>query len=428
MVRTSSDRSVPGLRPSAWKVAVGALAVTGLVMATAPLLGSVAGAKGGASPLYIGSVLGTTGSFAGFDAPEHVGLETVVSEINQKGGILGHKLVYVNINDDSQTTKFGPGIEQLLSEHKYLAVFPTPVGYISMLTYTNAEHIITFGGQTPDDTDFTPGKFPYDFNDSPLSTDQLKYAAKALQTWAGTKPVKVGIIENSLTSSESQMAALAKILKAEGATVLPIQTVATTATDVSLQLSQLQSGGANVVYSFPDDSLCTATFTGVQTLAWKVKVLGNPNCLNKSVVQTIPSTILPDLRFYSVADTMLTANGKLRPRMAAFTKQVLKTDPTAAPGIAAVSADAVHDLAWAAGRAKSVAETKILKALNSMYSVTIPANTFLQEPNPRWSPSDHEMDRATFNGYYGIATVAAPPVTGLWKLTKTLSITAKTSK
>ena len=85
----------------------------------------------------------------------------------------------------------------------------------------------------------------------------------------------------------------------------------------------------------------------------------------------------------------------------------------------------MHDLVWAANYAKSVTNTKVLKALNTMYAVKIPATTFFQEPNPRWSPSDHEMDRATFNNYYGIAEVTSPQVTGFWKATSTLATTSK---
>ena len=233
-------------------------------------------------------MLGTTGTFAGFDAPQSAGLKTVVAEVNKDGGILGHKLIYVNINDNSQTTKFGPAMQQLLQEHKYLAVFPTPVGFLTQMPYTNAEKIITFGGQTPVQTDFTAAKYPYNFNDSPLSTSADRFTALALQKWAGTKPVKVGIVVNSLTASEVQMTVVSKDLKAQGVTVLPIQTVAPTVTDVSLQLSQLQQGGANVIYSFSTDTLCTAAFQGLQTLAWKVRILGSANCLEPGGRQDDP--------------------------------------------------------------------------------------------------------------------------------------------
>jgi ABC-type branched-subunit amino acid transport system substrate-binding protein len=416
------------MRSPGWRVGASAAVVAGMVVASGPALGSVAGAAKSAakSPVYIGSVLGTTGAFAGFDAPQHAGLEAVINQINKKGGLLGHPVKYVNINDDSESTKFGPAIEQLLQEHQYLAVFPTPAGYLAQLTYTNAEKVITFGGGTPIDTEFNPTKYPYDFNDAPLTTDQLKYTAEALEKWGGGKSVKVGIMVNSITGSESEMTKLSKLLKTSGVTVLPIQTVSPTATDVTVQLSQLETGGATIVYPFPNDSLCSATFTGVVTLGWKVKILGNANCLNKSVVGTIPSTVASEVRYFAVNSTTLAANGQ--PRSAAinaFAKQALAIDPTSIIGIAGVSADAIHDLQWAVNAAKSVTSTKVLKALNSMFAAKIPAGTFYQEPNPRWSPSDHVMDRATFNNYYVIANVSQPQKTNFWALTTSLATTSK---
>jgi branched-chain amino acid transport system substrate-binding protein len=428
MFRALIGRRVRRAMPSpGWRVGAAAAVVAGMVVASGPALGSVAGAakSSGKSPLYIGSVLGTSGVYASFDGPQYVGLKTVINQIDKSGGLLGHKLIYVNINDDSESTKFGPAIEQLLQEHKFLAIFPTPVGYQAQLTYTNAEKVITFGGGDPIDTEFNPAKYPYDFNDAPLNTDQLVYAADALQKWGGSKP-KVGIMVNSLTASEAEMTALSKLLKTEGVTVLPIQTVTSTATDVTLQLSQLESAGATVVYPFPNGSLCKATFAGVQTLAWKVKVLGNADCLSKAVVDSIPSTVLPEVRYFAVNSTTLAKNGKPRSAaIAAFAKQVLAGTATSSIGIAGVSADAIHDLVWAADEAKSVTSAKILKELNSMFNAKIPAGTFYQEPNPRWSPSDHVMDRATLSQYYVLANVSSPQKTGFWALTSTLATAKK---
>jgi branched-chain amino acid transport system substrate-binding protein len=424
--RVRRGSTVPHFSPT-WAGGVSVALVLGSCVAFTPVAG--AAKQSSKTPVYIGSVLGTTGAFAGFDAPEHIGLETVVSDVNKAGGIEGHKLVYVNVDDNSQSTKFAPGIEQLLQEHKYLAVFLTPTDFSGMAAYTNAEHVITFGGEAPLTTTFNAAKYPYEFNMAPLETEQFKYVIAALERWSKTKTPKVGIVVDSTSTEIGEMTELYKLLKTKGITVLPLQEVTATSTDISLQLQQLETGGANIVYAFGNDSICTGAFEGVVTLGWKVQLLANANCLNSAVVHTIPSTVLPRVRYFAVASTLVTSDGKPRARMAAFDTAVHKADPTAAPGIAAVAADAVHDLQWAANKEKSVTESKVLKALNTMDNATIPTSTFFQEPNPRWSSTDHLMDRATFNDYYGMANVTTPPVTGLWKATTLLSVTSKkTSK
>jgi hypothetical protein len=97
--------------------------------------GSSSPAAAAKSPFVVVESLDFSGPGKAYGAGESLGLQVAANELNKSGGILGHKVVIKEVNDESDPTQGVSGLQQLLSS----GVTPNMVWAGSNSTVTQAE-------------------------------------------------------------------------------------------------------------------------------------------------------------------------------------------------------------------------------------------------------------------------------------------------
>ncbi len=75
-----------------------------------------------AGEIVIGEYGSLTGSEATFGQSEHNGVEMAVADVNARGGIRGHRIHFVNYDDQGKTSEVGTAVTRLITEDKVLVV------------------------------------------------------------------------------------------------------------------------------------------------------------------------------------------------------------------------------------------------------------------------------------------------------------------
>jgi ABC-type branched-subunit amino acid transport system substrate-binding protein len=367
------------------------------------------------SPLYIGAVMSLTGPYSSYEIPEYAGVKWSINRINAKGGLLGHKLVLVTADDESQATKVGPAIQQLLSEHTYLAVYPDSVPELQdiILPYLTRAHVFSFAGSAEVTNEYDPSANPYSFYDYFTQAEQMGSGVAAIEAKVA-KGVKIGIIEDNLAGTTALDDIFQKEAKAAGDQVVSRQSVAPTTTDLSLQVKKAQSAGAKALWIWSTPSLCTEAATAADAIGYKVKIFSGSTAVTQSVMTGIPATFQKD--FFAaglVADLRDPATGGPTPNLKVFEKQVYRKYPGVDLGLSAISADTMTLLGWAVDKAGSTSPKKVLTVMNSLHRTTLPAHLLLVLPNPRYSATNHQT--AQLNAAHSFAVFGAgAPVSGTY--------------
>lgn len=362
-------------------------------------------------PIYFGAVLSLTGAFSAIETPNLQGLEAGVTLINRHGGVRGHKIKLVSVNDASTVAKVVPALQTLLSKHHYAFVEAEviPSFQAAMLPYLNQSKIISVE-PTSGPTLFTAVKNPYNFEAYP-STGQAQATVAAIKSLAGSAAPKVAVIStgnsaNTALASEEE-AGVQKL----GGTVVYTGTVAPTATDATPQVSLAQHAGANVIVSQTGSGGCTAVASAIGTIGWKtVKGLGSPACISASTMEAIPSTVKSQWKAIGERTYLRTAHGvpkALKQVIPAITRQGPLTDLF----ISTATAYVVQLVSYAIKKAKSTTSTKVLHVMQDIGNLKVPQGHLLGLPNPAWGPTVHSYDNADLSTFWALLS-PGNPITG----------------
>jgi branched-chain amino acid transport system substrate-binding protein len=224
----------------------------GATSSSASSSGTSAASNGPAtgSPFTYLMVIDTSGPTKAIGVVDQAAMEASVKYYNAHGGIGGHPVKLTVLNDNGDETTAVSVLEQYLGSHpKPDALFPGTSGVDSggLLPAAKREHILAMGvddggaacikdAQTTCPTTFTPG---------PIAPNQQAPVAKFFIS-KGYKTV--GILQEQDAFSESETPYLEADLKAAGIKVVTAS-FSPTAVDLTPEMSQLKSGGAEAIYA-----------------------------------------------------------------------------------------------------------------------------------------------------------------------------------
>lgn len=126
--------------------------------------------------IVIGNVADLTGSTAAVGVPTAAGQQAYFADLNEKGGILGYKVVSVLLDGEETITTETRQFNKLVTKEKALAIigWGTP-GTRALLPAATREGI-TYLGRTASSAAIAPEKYPFTFIPTPTYLDQIKVA------------------------------------------------------------------------------------------------------------------------------------------------------------------------------------------------------------------------------------------------------------
>src|SRR6202050_694194 len=241
-----------GAHVSATLVVSGLLAMAFVSGCSSSGSSSSASAGGGSSspaaaksPFVVVESLDFSGPGKAYGAGESLGLQGAANELNKSGGILGHKVVIKEVNDESDPTQGVSGLQQLLSS----GVTPNMVWAGSNSTVTHAQlpvlmshKIISFDATSASNLN-DPSTYPYYFATNQTVTSSVP-AFVAIAKQQGWK--KVAMIYGNDVSGQASEQAYQSALSAAN-----IKLVSTSYSDTALsmtpELDSLRSQNPNAL-------------------------------------------------------------------------------------------------------------------------------------------------------------------------------------
>ena len=128
----------------------------------------------GSGPITIGASLSTTGDFSADGQAFQRGYQLWASEVNSKGGLLGHKVNLTFLNDGSDATTVATNYTKLIAQEKVNFVFGP---FSTLLTVPAAKVAARYGYAFPEGAGGGPAVYqlglPNLFNPSPPIANQL---------------------------------------------------------------------------------------------------------------------------------------------------------------------------------------------------------------------------------------------------------------
>ena len=193
--------------------------------------GSSSPAAAAKSPFVVVESLDFSGPGKAYGAGESLGLQVAANELNKSGGILGHKVVIKEVNDESDPTQGVSGLQQLLSS----GVTPNMVWAGSNSTVTQAElpvlmshKIISFDATSASNLN-DPSTYPYYFATNQTVTSSVPAFVTIAKQHGWTK---VAMIYGNDVSGQASEQAYQSALSAAN-----IKLVSTSYSDTALSMT-----------------------------------------------------------------------------------------------------------------------------------------------------------------------------------------------
>jgi ABC-type branched-subunit amino acid transport system substrate-binding protein len=315
-----------------------------------------------ADDLRIGWARPLTGPLASSFEPLYFAGDLAINEINAAGGILGRKIVKVEVDDEGSPAKEPVAMRQLLEQGVQIIVGPTGSSQaVSALSVTTPQNIIQCCIANADE--LGDGKrFPYHYQFNFRNAYQAKQHAIYLQK-QGIK--KCGILVEDSAAGASSRDAMQANLTERGIKIVDVQTFPLRTSDMTPFLRKLRSEGADAIDCHVSNNVDITQFlVGLSRLKWQPIVVGHYGLLFAGVQGAIPD----DARYKDVYTTMfrgLTYTDTEKPpaKVQDFAKKIMKgsfAESVFGQAITSPLYDFLYSLKAAIEKAKS-ADPKAIK-------------------------------------------------------------------
>ncbi|MHB1234284.1 MAG: ABC transporter substrate-binding protein, partial [Microbacteriaceae bacterium] len=246
------------------------LACTGVAMAVSlAVAGCTAGspgtgANGSAAPLTIGELFPFTGAKALLSTWGTHGVATGIYEVNQAGGVLGHKLQSVSADDAADSVDALPALRKLMLSNPVAIVGPFSPTIMSVINNFGPSSLPDFmiGGSTQLDNMQFPYVFRTTSSDSNESVAMAYYAAKVKGYTSASL-----IFDNS-ANSQGFVAPLMKAFKALGGTIQQNITIVPGQGSYRSELTKAFAGHPQVVFTSFDLQTAATLWANAQQLGY----------------------------------------------------------------------------------------------------------------------------------------------------------------
>ncbi|TAM89403.1 hypothetical protein EPN42_07555 [bacterium] len=294
------------------------------------------------TPVTIGAILSISGPFAPLGEPERNALQVAERDINATGGIAGHPLKIVIMDDEGKPDVSSQLATQLVSQHV--------IGIIggTLTANTQAAYRVAEAAQVPE-IFMTPtaqlwetkrGIAPYLFQSVPrneLETEKLSLFAK---NRLGAKKIAVLYDENPYGQIGHKL--LAARAKQDGLSVVAEEQYPTTASDLTPQLLKVQQSGADTVFLWGASEAPAIAARQIRQLKLKVHIVGATGILSQNFIRVAG----PDAEgVYSDTDLNTTSPDAVEEHFIGAYRNEFKTPPN---NFASFAWDAAHLFQFAA--------------------------------------------------------------------------------
>ena len=367
------------------------------------------------SPIEFATVAAETGQTGPYGAADAQGVKAEIALVNKAGGVLGHPLKYVGIDDGGDATKAAAATTQLLtSSTPPLMVWAgaTTLDGAGVDQVLKPTKVIGFYASNV----LVPGTNASTYDLFPLAPQTIAGTVAQVRSMAGQNP-KVGVLATTDASGQAAIAADQSGLKQAGLKVVGVQQVSPTAVDMTSQLGALKSEGVQaIVAAFVEPNLYVTLMNNIKELGWSsVKVAGDTAGVGASIMEGVPKTNPPN---YSGLGTAPIVRASSSTAIPAKTKTFINAFEAAGGSSAFLleafqGADSVNMMVWAMKQANSTDPSKINAVLQDTHKKTMPADLLYQVPPPAFSSSVHTLSGANFSHYWSVV-YPGTPVDGIY--------------
>jgi branched-chain amino acid transport system substrate-binding protein len=352
-----------------WKVAASALAAVSAALALTAC-GSAGGGSGGASSgaWVIGSIGSYTGPFASSLGPTQQTIDAWAKWVNANGGISGHKVKLININDQGNPATSNASVRQLVEQDHVIAIVAddsvlSPV----WASYVQAKGVPVIGA--PFDAIFAanPDFFP---NGTTLQT--VQYGAMAEAKKAGKSRFALFYCAEAATCANSVTLVKSLAPKA-GETVAYTPQISATATSYAAQCLGAKQHGVGAIEVGEASATTLNVFDSCAQQGYHPLVIGNGGTVTAAWAKD-PNvsgaiTIQPD---FPVFDTSTPAGRAFRSAMQKYAPGVLSAPSFGANEAEAWTAGLLFEAAAKAGRLGSApTPAGVVKGLYALHGETL---------------------------------------------------------
>lgn len=363
--------------------------------------GSEGGTSGAGKPADSGSsyvilnITATSGPSGTAGKAATAGITAAAKYLNDQGGVLGHHVDVVTMDDQGDAAT---GTNQLVN---YLSSHPTPQNCIAGGSGLDNAALITqlakkkifclFGADSGLLKD--GAKYPLLFTTAPDSSQQIIPLVDYIKA---QNVKKIGIFQEDEAFEKDQSTALEGALKGSGIDT-SLVTFPADALDVSSQLSQLKSSNPELVAFFGFQAPAGYAVKARQKLGWNVPFIGDIAVGSTNVAQYIPASALVGVKAQTFAAN--TPDGA-PPGTATMLKYLKETGTTPSDTLLSVYAANGWDPIIAGARVATMAGTldpeKMAAAIGDGQTVTDKALA-LYGDSYTWKSGSHEIPDVDLN-------------------------------
>ncbi|MGC8480746.1 MAG: ABC transporter substrate-binding protein [Acidimicrobiales bacterium] len=218
-------------------------------------------ASASSSKLVIGGMFPFTGTKSLLSTWATHGMKVGIYEVNHNGGVLGHQLKSVYVDDAADSVDALPAFRKLMLSHPTMIVGPFSPTVEAVINQFKPNNVADFmvGGLTTLDTNKNPYVFRTSSSDSNESIAMAYYAIKH-----GWKTASL-IFDNS-ANSQGFVPPLEKAFKALGGKILTNITLTPDQSSYSSELTQAFAGKPQVIFDSMDTQSAATLFSNGQQL------------------------------------------------------------------------------------------------------------------------------------------------------------------
>jgi len=319
----------------------------------------------------IGWIKPVTGPLASSFGPLYLAGQIAMDEINAAGGILGRKLVKVEVDDQANPSQSPIATRKLVDQGVKIIVGPIGSSQtLASLEVSTSAKVIQAAYATA--TEMGDGtRFPYHYQFNFTAAAQVYRHAELLQK-RGIK--KVGLLIEDSAAGVSMKDAMMKELPARGMQVVSEQIFPIKVADMTPFLRKLRSDGAEAIDAQVSNNVdITQMLVGLSRMNWKPLIVGHTGLLFAGTPGAIPDSARYN-DVYAATFRSLTYTDTEQPpeRVKAFCKKLLANDVSEAllgPAATTPFYDYLYALKYAVEKAKSWDSDQIKNALDTASAI-----------------------------------------------------------
>jgi branched-chain amino acid transport system substrate-binding protein len=370
---------------------------------------------------------GTTGVDASLGSEWNAGLAAGAAYWNSKGGILGHKIKVVYLNNNSDPSTGVSVLQQYLSTHPkpnvvmggqesaiVAAVFPA-LAKQNLIGFSSSAG----GSEAQAETDASKA-LPEQY----VLGNSTKLSGEALGHWAtqGKSGQKIGILQETAPFFEGETQGVETEVKKAGDTDVVVE-ADPTALSLTSEAAQLKSDGVSAVAIEAAGATAGYAMKGLASVGLNVPEFSDVGLSSGPVTTLVPAADYKNLQLTTYPDetsagaTQEGTEAQVAAAVATMTAWLNKTGNTAYTkqpySNTGVGWDMISVLENAAKQANSISQTPLLSALNNLKSQT---GEYVSDAKYKYTANNHENADATL-GDFGL-TKAGPISNGKFVVSK----------